>query len=299
MKKTKARQTAAIEANVLILREALFSEKGKDKDVTQGIANAFMQYEITGQKYSISFAAALNEAEASWAFELTKSNMEDKYDASGYGWDDDDKEAELAEAGARFLLIRSAGWGELVGYVHFRFTVQGEVVDAMAGLPCVYVIDIQLEEAVQRAGLGRHLLVLLELIGRREKMTRVSLPVVLGDATSTAWISKSRGYAVDESFGEVGFDPAEEGFQVYSKVFTAVARPAAAPATAAPVAAVEVPVPVVDAAGAAAKEQEVGPGEQPADADWVVISPDEAAGAAAAEEEALACELSAVQLVGV
>jgi hypothetical protein len=56
--------------------------------------------------------------------------MEERYDASGYGWDDDDKYRELTEKGTRFLVIREwpiddADVGALVGFVHFRFTVQG------------------------------------------------------------------------------------------------------------------------------------------------------------------------------
>lgn len=49
---------------------------------------------------------------------------------------------------------------------YFRFTIQGEVMDIMVGEASLYVWDIQLEESVQRKGLGKHLLVLLELIAR-------------------------------------------------------------------------------------------------------------------------------------
>jgi hypothetical protein len=61
----------------------------------------------------------------------------DRYEASGYGWDDDDKMMELREEGTRFLLVREQASdddaGDLVAFVHFRFTVQGEVVEKMAG----------------------------------------------------------------------------------------------------------------------------------------------------------------------
>jgi GNAT superfamily N-acetyltransferase len=209
--KTKARQTAAIDDSILLLREALFNEKGKDKDVAAGIAKSFLVYEIAGKKIDICFAASLTEEEVDWAFELTKATMEERQDSSGYGWDDDDKMRELTEQGARFLLIRDSITRELRGYLHFRFTVQGEVLDQMSGSPCAYVIDVHLEDALQRHGLGKHLLVLLELIARRERMTRVSVPVFIGDDITKAWLVKiGRGYGVDASFADLGFEPALE-----------------------------------------------------------------------------------------
>ena len=66
--------------------------------------------------------------------------MEERYDASGYGWDDEDKERELTEDGARFLLCRwaddadSLDQGELCAIAHFRFSVQGECLSVSLSL---------------------------------------------------------------------------------------------------------------------------------------------------------------------
>lgn len=210
VKKTKARQTAAIDANVMALREALFKENGKDKDVTEGLAKSFLEYSINESKYSISFATYLSDDDLDWAFDITKEHMHAIYDACGFGWDDDDKMEELTEKGARFLVVRDAH-RNIQGFVHFRFTVQGEVLDQMAGEICLYVMDIHLSSAVQRKGLGKHLLVLLELIARREKMSRVSLPVFNGDSITVAWLHKTgRGIVDDESYAALGFDASVE-----------------------------------------------------------------------------------------
>eukprot|EP01031_Cornospumella_fuschlensis_P036623 gene36623-44426_t len=210
VKKTKARQTAAIDANVMALREALFKENGKDKDVTEGLAKSFLEYKINDAPYSISFATHLSDDDLDWAFEITKEHMFAIYDSSGFGWDDDDKMEELTEKGARFLVVRDAQ-RNIQAFVHFRFTVQGEVLDQMAGAICLYIMDIQLSSEVQRKGLGKHLLVVLELIGRREKMTRVSLPVFNGDNRTVAWLAKTgRGFVNDESYADLGFDSGVE-----------------------------------------------------------------------------------------
>ena len=95
------------------------------------------------------------------------------YDASGYGWDDDDKIKELTEEGTRYLLVREKQLnyddtpGRLVAFAHFRFTIQGEVMEEMVGETSLHVWDIHVEDVCQRKGLGKHLLTLMELIARR------------------------------------------------------------------------------------------------------------------------------------
>jgi GNAT superfamily N-acetyltransferase len=207
IKKSKAMQTKAINENILKLRAALFDDQGKDKNILEGIAASFLNYDRNGLSVNISFSPKLTKDELDWAFSLSQDNMEEIYDASGYGWDDEDKERELTEQGARFLLIKDNATHELKGYIHFRFTVQGEVVDQMVGQPCLYVMDMHLVEDVQRKGLGKHLLVILELIARRQQMSRVTFPIYIGDEKTKAWLAKQgKGYESDESFGILGFD---------------------------------------------------------------------------------------------
>lgn len=179
VKKTKAlKTTKALDESILKLRAALMTDSGKDKDVTQGIAPAFFSYALPrpagivesdapSRVLQITFSPKLNKTECSWAFDLVKEHMEDVYDIAGYGWDDDDKESELKEQGSRFLIVRDPSMpNQPVAFVHFRFTVQGEALDQMAGDTCVYVFDLHVEEEYQRKGLGKHLMVILELIGK-------------------------------------------------------------------------------------------------------------------------------------
>jgi hypothetical protein len=42
-----------------------------------------------------------------WAFDAVKETMEETYDASGYGWDDEDKLAQLTEPEARYVSLPS------------------------------------------------------------------------------------------------------------------------------------------------------------------------------------------------
>lgn len=63
-----------------------------------------------------------------------------------------------------------------VGYVHFRFSMDGELRGEMTGAPALWVFNFQLEPSIQRKGLGRHIMSLLELVGRKHAMQ--SLQVV-------------------------------------------------------------------------------------------------------------------------
>ncbi|EWM27834.1 n-alpha-acetyltransferase catalytic subunit [Nannochloropsis gaditana] len=182
IKRSKDRVTASINESLLTLRQALFNDLGQNKDVSVGIAAPFFKYDRKGVDANIEFKTKLNKEEVTWAFDNIKDSMEEIYDASGYGWDDEDKLAQLTEPEARFLVIResrpegtvtsprfalkernvydqdedgkkgekqaSGGdmkqttrmkmarkKGQILGVVHFRFSVQGDFTDKMAGAP--------------------------------------------------------------------------------------------------------------------------------------------------------------------
>ena len=143
---------------------------------------------------------------------------------------------ELTENGARFLVVRewpeddSASQGELAAFAHFRFTVQGEFMDEMCGESCLIVWDLHVEEEYQRKGLGKHLLTILELVAKREGMSRVYIPVQLEDDITMAWVDRvcvPRGYTPDASLVSlINFDAEMEGFEVYCKEMKAPVKKA-------------------------------------------------------------------------
>lgn len=50
--------------------------------------------------------------------------------------------------------------GHLVAFVHYRFTIEEEI-------PVLYVYELQLEQRVQGKGLGKFLMLLIELIAQK------------------------------------------------------------------------------------------------------------------------------------
>ena len=64
-----------------------------------------MRFNRNGLDLQIEFCTLLQSTrDINKCFDLCKDNMEERYDASGYGWDDEDKLREFTEPGARFLL---------------------------------------------------------------------------------------------------------------------------------------------------------------------------------------------------
>lgn len=75
--KTKERKTKDLDEKIIHLRKAVFAEDGKDKDITIGIAPAFLKFDRNGLNVEITFSARLTEDEEDWAFDIIKSNMEE------------------------------------------------------------------------------------------------------------------------------------------------------------------------------------------------------------------------------
>ncbi|GAB5036196.1 n-alpha-acetyltransferase 40 [Nannochloropsis oceanica] len=286
IKRSKDRLTASINESILTLRQALFDDLGQNKDVSVGIAAPFLKYDRKGLDVTIEFKSKLSKEEMTWAFDAVKETMEETYDNSGYGWDDEDKLAQLTEPEARFLVIREALFteekdentaqqehegenkgkvleneketpshstgkkktysgrdkkgkkkGALVGIVHFRFSVQGDFVDKMAGAPSLILWDIAILADARRKGLGKHCLLLLELIARKQAMHAICVPVQLSDQATLAWVTKGgKGYVAmeDEVKESLDFEAEEEGFEVYIKTLLAPPPLAAVAPTLAP-----------------------------------------------------------------
>ena len=75
---------------------------------------------------------------------LAKQQMEEVVETSGYGWVDEDRAEDPREESARYLLVRRREDRQLLGFVDFRFTLQGDIEEKMEGFPVLLVNDLQL-----------------------------------------------------------------------------------------------------------------------------------------------------------
>lgn len=142
-------------------------------------------------------------AEREWAFQLVAENMQALYEASHWGWSENAKRKELAHKDAWYLVARTSkegaeedgGAGEPVGFVHFRFDMDG-------GMSVLYCYELQLEARVQRRGLGTHLMRLLDKIAAHFRMCKTVLTVFKSNTGALAFYQKALGYRRDETSPE-------------------------------------------------------------------------------------------------
>jgi GNAT superfamily N-acetyltransferase len=211
------------------LRNALFLDNGKDK-IDFGIMPMLMEYKKKGLNLKFSISAKLLPQELNDSFRLIKENMETIYDDAEYGWDDQDKMAELTEKSCRFLIATDVDTDKIVAFAHFRLTQIGECLDQPLGASCVYVYDLQVRSPYQRKGVGKHIVALLTMIGRKSNVATLCLPIVEGNNQASSFLSNTTGFTpynseldallLCEGGGSVIKELATESdqFQVYTKV---------------------------------------------------------------------------------
>jgi GNAT superfamily N-acetyltransferase len=179
---------------MITIRAALFDDRGKDKDMIKACKlEPMCKFNRNDLIADIKFHAGkdMTSELTEYAFDLTKINMEEVYDASGYGWADFDKQEELCDQAARFLIATNAE-GEPIAFVHFRISLQGDLREELEGDAALIVYDIQVEAEHQRKGLGKHMMMLCELIARKSGLAHILAPVVHGNESGEKFIKNLR-----------------------------------------------------------------------------------------------------------
>ena len=152
---------------------------------------------------ALRFAAArdLDASTRAACFALLEANMRAHYEASDWGWDEQEKRGDLSSPGARFLVAEDAS-GAVAGFVHFRFEPDDDDEPRRAAL---YVREIQVAAARRGDGLGRRLMSLLQVVASTLDLDAVMLTVFKANAAAQRFYVEKLKYAVD------GDDPANHG----------------------------------------------------------------------------------------
>jgi len=123
-------------------------------------------------------------------FYYSKKNMKEIYEKVDY-WSDTEKQAELKDNAARFIVVTNTTTSIPVAFVHFRFLIE------MCNKLALYCYEIQLDSSVQRKGLGKHLMQLLEVIAKLHKYDWIILTVFKIN-TNAITFYKNLGFKIDE-----------------------------------------------------------------------------------------------------
>lgn len=124
-----------------------------------------------------------------WILDITERNMKDMYERSNWGWDAAEKQSELTEETAWYLVASCDE--KLVGFSHFRFDIDnGDVV--------LYCYELQLEPLVRRKGLGRFMMLALESMAQQNQMLKIVLTVFKHNPSAIQFFY-ALGYKLDSS----------------------------------------------------------------------------------------------------
>eukprot|EP00923_Selenidium_pygospionis_P055272 GHVN01096370.1.p1 GENE.GHVN01096370.1~~GHVN01096370.1.p1 ORF type:complete len:300 (-),score=54.94 GHVN01096370.1:187-1086(-) len=133
-------------------------------------------------------------------FALTKGNMQHLYDGAEFnnkGWSDKIKMKELTHDEARFIIAKTETDGELSGFAHFRFEPDEET-----GEEIMYLYEIQLVSGLRRKGLGRFMMMGLELVARKLEMKKIVCTVLKENPEGSHFFKGKLGFQMDPSSPE-------------------------------------------------------------------------------------------------
>ncbi|GFY57434.1 n-alpha-acetyltransferase 40 [Trichonephila inaurata madagascariensis] len=142
-------------------------------------------------KVEYKSAPDLSSEDTKTIFDLLKINMESFYNKSDWGWEDNFKLEELTHKDARFLIVRDST-DKIVGFSHFRF-------DMESNYPILYCYELQIENAIQRKGIGKHLMSILTLIAYKFKLVKILLTVFKDNTAGLNFYRNSLHFGRDES----------------------------------------------------------------------------------------------------
>ncbi|XP_002739028.1 N-alpha-acetyltransferase 40-like [Saccoglossus kowalevskii] len=174
----------------------------------------FKKFDRNGMNLTIECKKVtdLEKDTTEWAFGLTKSNMQEFYEASSWGWRDRVKKEELSDDRAWYLVARDSD-GLAVAFVHFRFDIDYD--DEV-----LYCYEIQIEKAVRRKGLGKFLMQILGLIALKAEMKKVMLTVFKSNNTANQFFKKVLKYEIDETDQSSLYPLDDYDYEILSKPIT-------------------------------------------------------------------------------
>jgi ribosomal protein S18 acetylase RimI-like enzyme len=129
--------------------------------------------------------------------DLFKINMGAMYEQSSWGLNMKEKKEELTHSNARYLIATNTAEGQedvVLAFAHFRFEADDEDHPTREAL---YLYEIQISSIVQRNGLGKRMMQILEIVGMQMKMRMVMLTVFKNNQNAMRFYETLK-YRVDD-----------------------------------------------------------------------------------------------------
>uniref|UniRef100_A0A8D9A2G0 N-alpha-acetyltransferase 40 n=1 Tax=Cacopsylla melanoneura TaxID=428564 RepID=A0A8D9A2G0_9HEMI len=157
---------------------------------------AFTKFNKNGLDLIIEYkkSSDLDEKTKSWVWELETKNMKQAYEECDIGWNPKDKQEEMIDDRAWYLIAKHVSSDNPVAFSHFRFDVD-------FAEPVLYCYELQLEKEVQRKGLGKFMMQVLELMAFKNNMSKVVLTTFKHNPDGLNFFY-SLNYSIDETSPE-------------------------------------------------------------------------------------------------
>ncbi|KAL0144217.1 N-alpha-acetyltransferase 40-like protein [Mucor lusitanicus] len=180
-------------------RDGLIDRVNKEKCLVQFLDSPItyqtQQLDLVIDYYSVDdLPRELHE----WAFQLVKTNLQDMYEKSKDGWNEEEKRKEMLAPQARYLIARSAtDPNDIQGFLHFQMVQEETMDDDIWQIICCSY-EIQIAESARGQGLGEYMMNLLSQIGMYWKMDKVMLTVFKANEGAFRFYIKKLGFKLDE-----------------------------------------------------------------------------------------------------
>ncbi|KAL8947709.1 MAG: hypothetical protein Q9222_006033 [Ikaeria aurantiellina] len=157
-------------------------------------------HETPLQSYEIRFesSSTLTCADADACFDLIASSSANAYATSSIGWSPAKKRKEMKLPDLRYLLLSGPTAHDvgkhLGGFLSFMLTYED-------GYEAIYCYEVHLSPQLQRKGIGKHLMSLMEEVGRRVGVEKSMLTVFVENQSALNFY-ENLGYSRDENSPE-------------------------------------------------------------------------------------------------
>ncbi|KAL8707789.1 MAG: hypothetical protein Q9220_007241 [cf. Caloplaca sp. 1 TL-2023] len=148
------------------------------------------------QSYDIRFesSSTLSYADANACFDLIASSSANAYAASSIGWSPAKKRKEMKLPDLRYLLLFDSTTQDdgkhLGGFLSFMLTYEDSH-------EVIYCYEVHLAPQLQRKGIGKHFMSMMEEVGKRAGVEKSMLTVFVENQDALAFYGRL-GYSKDE-----------------------------------------------------------------------------------------------------
>ncbi|MCJ1242028.1 hypothetical protein MMC14_010035 [Varicellaria rhodocarpa] len=176
---------AANSLDIQAFKDIYFQEGGPDQRFEHAFSKISKIYTIT-----LEFSSTMSRLDLDACFTLIASTSASAYSSSSIGWSASKKRKEMRLPDLRYLLIKESATSLPEGFLSFMLTYED-------GHEVIYCYEIHLSAHLQRCGLGKHMVAMMEDVGSKVAIEKAMLSVFVKNQAAMSFYD-TMGYQIDE-----------------------------------------------------------------------------------------------------